>query len=388
MTESPQPWNEVRYWLHDLAGEISAADKDGTVPELALDRVWMTGEGRAKLLDFTAPGLAPSNHVTIQPCNSFLSAVAATALAGSLTASAKAAGAVAMPLHARAFLKSLPQVVSADAVIAALKPLLRRVAAVSRLRRAALVGGCIVFPAMACGGGFFALTFLQELTRKNPGLMELNTLLQIRASAKFWGGKKAQLPTDHQIAIYIAHHYRGLITNQASWSSPLAVVMIKGGARKFAEQSVAEYPALTQAEIAEADAEVDKHLPKHQPFADKPPPWIPAVGFAVSLLFYVCLPALVAALLFRGGLVLLIAGVTFARKDGQPASRLRLLWRAMVTWSPLFLAFFLSILAIIKHLNWGPWLALGLPGLLAVLSVALPGRGLQDRLAGTWPVPR
>ena len=32
---SPQPWREVRYWLHDLATEISAAEKDGTLPELA-----------------------------------------------------------------------------------------------------------------------------------------------------------------------------------------------------------------------------------------------------------------------------------------------------------------------------------------------------------------
>jgi hypothetical protein len=30
----------------------------------------------------------------------------------------------------------------------------------------------------------------------------------------------------------------------------------------------------------------------------------------------------------------------------------------------------------------GLWLA------LAILSLALPKRGLQDRLAGTWPVPR
>ena len=57
LIEHPQPWSEVRYWLHDLATEISAAEKDGTLPELALDRVWITGEGRAKLLDFPAPGL-------------------------------------------------------------------------------------------------------------------------------------------------------------------------------------------------------------------------------------------------------------------------------------------------------------------------------------------
>ena len=91
-----------------------------------------------------------------------------------------------------------------------------------------------------------------------------------------------------------------------------------------------------------------------------------------ALLVYVCLPALVAALLFRGGLVLLIAGVTYVRKDGQRASRLRLLWRAMVAWSPLVPVFALSILAIAKHLTWQPWLGLALLGLLAAVSVALP----------------
>jgi hypothetical protein len=54
----PQPWSQVRFWIHDLANEIAAAEKDGTLPsELSLDRVWITGEGRAKLLDFTAPRL-------------------------------------------------------------------------------------------------------------------------------------------------------------------------------------------------------------------------------------------------------------------------------------------------------------------------------------------
>ena len=109
---------------------------------------------------------------------------------------------------------------------------------------------------------------------------------------------------------------------------------------------------------------------------------------AVSLLVYVGLPALVAALLFRGGVVLLIAGVTYVRKDGARASRLRLLWRAIVAWSPVVPVFSVAILALAKHLTWQPWLALALLGLLAAVSVALPGRGLQDRLAGTWPVPR
>jgi eukaryotic-like serine/threonine-protein kinase len=387
---SPQPWSEARYWLHDLAMEISAAEKDGTGPELTFDRIWITGEGRAKLLDFPAPGLAPRHQPNIQPSNAFLSAVAGAALSGRPDSSAPAAGDVAapLPLHARAFLKSLPQMAGADAVAATVKPLLNRVPAVSRWRRAALVGGCMVFPVLACGGGIFAMTFLQDLTRKNPGLMDLNTLLHMRTSAPFWGGKKSQMPTDRQIEIYIAHHHRGLITNAATWSSPFVLAMIKGKDRTFAERSVADYPAPTQTEIAEADAMVGKHLPKEQLFAGKPPPALAVTTLAMSLVFYVGLPALVAALLFRGGVVLLIAGVTYVRKDGVRASRLRLLWRAMVVWSPSLLVFTVSMLAIVRHWTWQPWLALALLGLLAAASLALPERGLPDRLAGTWPVPR
>jgi eukaryotic-like serine/threonine-protein kinase len=398
---SPQPWREVRYWLHDLAMEISAAEKDGTLPELALDRIWITAEGRAKLLDFPAPGSAGKSEIRnpksesnpysrTQTAQGFLAEVATAALAGTGAASGTAAGDVAapLPLHARAFLRSLSQMAGADTVIAALKPLLNRVAAVSRLRRAALVGGCVVFPLLACACGMFGLTFLQEITRRNPGLMDLSSALQMRTSARFWGGKKAQLPTDSQYAIYIAHHYAGLITNAATWSSPYVLTMVKGDARKFAEQSVAEHPAPTAAEIAEADAAVDKFIPKQQFFAEKVSASLPVMVLAASLLFYVGLPALVAALLFRGGVVLLIAGVTYVRKDGLRASRLRLLWRSLVAWSPAVPMFGLAIAGLTKHWVWQPWLALALLGLLAAVSVGLRERGLQDRLAGTWPVPR
>ena len=64
----------------------------------------------------------------------------------------------------------------------------------------------------------------------------------------------------------------------------------------------------------------------------------------VMLAIYVCMPALIAALLFRGGLVLRMAGMTFVRRDGKRASRLRVFWRALVAWSPLWLALFGFIL--------------------------------------------
>ena len=110
---------------------------------------------------------------------------------------------------------------------------------------------------------------------------------------------------------------------------------------------------------------------------------------AISLALYVGIPALISALLFGGGLVLLIAGVTFVRRDGERASRLRMFWRGLVAWSPLLLGLVLA--GLLKA-----WFTLFAAALvssllvcgLAILSVPLPRRGLPDRLAGTWPVPR
>jgi hypothetical protein len=232
------------------------------------------------------------------------------------------------------------------------------------------------------------LVFFQDLTQRNPGVWQLSTLLQTRSSARFWAGKSAALPADREYEIYIAHHYGGLITNQTTWSSWMVMSMIKGEARKFAEQSVADYPAPAEEEIAKADAAVGKYVPAELPFSGKTPRALPVIVLAASLLVYVGLPAVIAALLFRGGAVLLIAGVTYVKRDGALASRLRLLWRAMVVWSPVFVAFCVAILAASMRSSWQPWLAVVLFGLLAAVSVALPTRGLQDRLAGTWPVSR
>jgi hypothetical protein len=110
---------------------------------------------------------------------------------------------------------------------------------------------------------------------------------------------------------------------------------------------------------------------------------------ASCLAIYVGFPAIVAAVLFRGGLVLLISSVSFVRRDGQRASRLRLFWRALVAWSSLMLGVLAFVLLKpyvgVLSAAVAAWLLLAA---LALVSVLLPGRGLPDRLAGTWPVPR
>jgi uncharacterized RDD family membrane protein YckC len=444
LARTPQSWSHVRYWVHDLASELSVAEMDGTLPStLSLDRVWITGEGRTKLLDFPAPGITseersnvpaiPSDNASGGPPTlpaagrtlSFLSKVAAAALAGDSFGGARPsrpqqprfdrppqessepgvhayalrpgrprsrpAGelVVRLPLHARDFLKSLPQFPNASSVVTALAPLLHRVAAVSQWRRAAVVAGCIVFPVIAAFGFMFGMSMLQKWNRQNPGLMELNTLLQQRSAMQRFGRQERQ-PSPQQYAVFIASRYRSIITNQAAWSGPLALTLIKGDARKFAEQSVAGHPAPTEQEVADAEAALKPYTSRNASTDFASQPLFPVLIAAAGLAIYVALPAVLAALLFRGGLVLLIANVTFVRRDGARASRLRVFWRAIVAWTPIILAAGLSVPGLLR-LTGAPWY-LPLAGTivcgLVILSVALPRRGLPDRLAGTWPVPR
>ena len=402
----PQPWMRVRFWLFDLARELSAAAKDGTVPAaLGLDRVWVTEDGQAKLLDFAAPGLSgederrkPKAEGEVEEGGrtppEFLGRVAAVALAGRLEATPPASKvAVPLAISARRFLESLPRCPDAETIAGTLQPLLQRVAEVTRWRRAAVVGGCVLLPLFMAPAFLAGSKLLQGLERSSPGLMELNTLLHMRQSASFLGRTTINRPTDQEFAIYIAQHYRAMITNPASWSNPLVVSVINGQARHFAEQSVAAHPAPTEAEIKQADAAVGMLVPKGGTFTGMLPPWFPAIAVLGTLVIYVCLPAQVAALLFRGGLVLLRARVTFVRRDGARASRLRVFWRALMAWSSLAVGgvVFGALLGVFGGRARALPAAL-IAGLvvcgLAILSVALPRRGLQDRLAGTWPVPR
>ena len=395
LARTRQPWSQVRYWLYDLAREIAAAAKDGTLPPvLALDRVWITGDGRAKLLDFPVPGLASTtlcNAVPAQACNRFLAEVATAALTGRADADPAARNPVPvpLPLHAREFLDRLPQLPGPDVMANALQPLLSRLAAVTRWRRAGIVAGCLSFPILASLMGLLSLTIMEHWSRTNPGLAELQELLQTRMTFNSRWAKNHPHPTDHQFAIYIAGHYRNVITNDAAWTSGLALAYIKGEPRRFAEQSVADNPAPTETELKDADAALEKFRPKTSPFEPMKQRWFPFAIVVGALVIYVGLPALVAALIFRGGLVLLAARVAFVRRDGLRASRLRVFWRALVAWCPIAFGLVLVIalkglMSLLAALSLGALLVCG----LTLLSVALPDRGLPDRLAGTWPVPR
>lgn len=209
-----QPWGQVRFWLLDLAEEMAAALKDRSLPEaLALDRVWITAEGRAKLLDFPAPGLdrRPENagdgsrplpgagaaegasaeamgareatppQTDLHTAQEFLRQVAVAALEGRIIAAGAAhPGAIPLPLplHAREVLAELETGLAPNLVADRLKPLLDRVASVSRRRRAGLVAGCSAVALIGTSAAIAVFATFEQSSRKHPELIALQAGLQ------------------------------------------------------------------------------------------------------------------------------------------------------------------------------------------------------------------
>jgi cytochrome bd-type quinol oxidase subunit 2 len=135
---------------------------------------------------------------------------------------------------------------------------------------------------------------------------------------------------------------------------------------------------------------------------------------AGGVLILVMLPALISALVMRGGLVLHGLGIAVVRADGREISRFRSFARAIIAWSPILLLLGVEVMFfatlgrvseqgfdranrstavafwLLTHLSIerASLLAVSLMAVGGLIATAFPERGLQDRIARTWLVPR
>jgi len=292
-------------------------------------------------------------------------------------------------VRARHFLDELQSFASPEGIIVTLSPLLESAADVSRWRRAGVVAGCVAVPVLTGVAMIFGLRMVENTLRNEPGVFQLNQLLAERSAIRGASAKSKPSPDDRAFAIYIASHFRQTITNAATWSNGFVLAMINGENRQFVERSIAENPNPTQQEIQDAETTLKHYLSKAEDIGVLREPWLPLVMGGASLVIYVAVPALIAAFLFRGGLVLRGFGLAIVRSNNAPASRLRVFWRSLVAWLPVLLMplfYFGTQHSLGKF--WSAFWAAALVSGLAIASVILPRRGLQDHLAGTCLVPR
>jgi hypothetical protein len=176
-----------------------------------------------------------------------------------------------------------------------------------------------------------------------------------------------------------------MITDPRTWTNPFSAEIL-GRVRPLAERVVASHPNVSANDMATATAALGPFLraqDRRRIDSEATSSSFRFTVFAVNLTF-IAVFGIGWACVLRGGLLLRACDIAVVTSDGQPASRLRALWRGLVAWALVPAAIWLGL---------GVGVAVGAGvGVLflagAAWAIAHPSRGVQDRIAGTWLVPQ
>ena len=395
----PQTWDAVRFWLLDLAEELAASLAEGTLPAvLDLDRVWITADGRAKLLDFRAPRLfAPQGSGTLyDPRESvnnspdiFLKRVAIAALEGTIVSAEEARSrdmAIPMPVSARALLNGLGQSVDASIPVDQLKTFAHQPASVSEAKRTGVLAACWLLPlglTLVLGSYYFSE---RDFLRGHPEIGELVGYLD------FYQSLDAADPRREAVEIVVADRFRDIIVDHELWNSPGTDWFIEADGRRQIEMFVDSHTNASAEQIAAATASLAPHHAEirawgwmpDEPFFRASPGEFIVGGTCGLLLIFVVVPSFLSAIILGDSLLLRSLDIAIVCSDGSRASRLRVLWRITTLWIMVFLALGLMlILASLGKVSVAWLLAVGW-----IVQMFIAERGAQDWAAGTHLIPR
>jgi hypothetical protein len=439
----PLSWAETRPLLEQFAGELAAGSADGTLPHsLAVDQVWVQLSGQPLLLDFSldvsAPGrgLRADEGPTPERMLRLLGELAALALEGHPRPAPGLRDPVRAPVpgHAARILRQLLQgppdpyrslqQLQADLAAAGKQP-----AEVSGPHRAAHLAllAAFLFPGMmfltAGGVGTFMRTQeeLPELRRVADASDELEKVREV-AVCEFAVGALTPGPASRlrACAVYdfdlrlregvgrLREADDSVYEAQLQTLNPLLWMVNR---QLLVPKWEAENLPILQAQRQE-------RLRTGGPLSIRPYAWFgllqmrkpvqawdPDLGpFATVLVLIWPVLWVLWAFLWPGGLSFRLIGLSLVRADGRPAARWQCAWRALLVWAPVTALLVASIWLEQRYwVTWAPanpsswllrlgwltgWSAWAL--LLVYVGLALwhPSRGLHDRLAGTYLVPR
>ena len=402
----PQSWSRVRHWLADLAQEVAAALKDGSLPALQADRVWVSSDDRARLLDWSPPGArsrAQRESHDFPDAQRFLYGIAAGALRG-IDPGLAASQPLSMPLPrpARALLLGLrdASLGSGDAVAASASAVLRNPTTFPRSRRLLQLLVCSMVPLLMVVAVFSALRWQLRARFADPAAYALDACLKRLVALDKQGPSNLNAKERQQrddIEIYIAEHLREGAEDSASYAAAFPGAASFRYQYKMAARALENHPVRSPEQVKKADETVARLLAEtttavtqlNQPGVL----WGVLAMISAGSSAFVAVLAFIGALAVRGGFTLRAFGAALVRADGRDASRLRAFVRALAAWSPVLLFPVLIKFgpALDKITSGFAFFYTLVPVMLlagAVWAWRHPSRGIQDRIAGTWIVPR
>ncbi len=403
LLDQPQPWERVRFWLLDLAEELRANRSAKSEPlHTGLDHVWITTDGRAKLLDFPAPNVVARQPPFVVPdeiaARQFLNQLAMSALEGhpvNFDEAHRRNVRAALPLYARKFMaEEMRFAQELGEILRLLRPLLEKPAAITRWRRFSLLLGCVLPPTMLATMIMGIMVLLSNQAQIAEEAATLDYCLQrYETTASDLTARDER----RMLEFYIARRYRSLIKDPIKWPSTKVSQTIQPARRALAERLVTAHSQVADKEFADATKVL-------KPFLDQAPgskssiklsnPIFFGGSIALAMLLFVLfvvLPSLLAAPLFAGGPLCHLLRIAVVTPDGADASRRRIFVRTLLAWSPILLMVVLIPVWVVFQSN-GWVLVDSILGFLflsgAIAALWRPDRSLQDRIARTILVPR
>ncbi|HSQ54328.1 MAG TPA: hypothetical protein VLM40_01175, partial [Gemmata sp.] len=393
----PLPWADARHLLDQLVEEFRAAEMDGAaVSRVSLDQVWVEANGRVQLLD------GPLSGRTKQPSVSplvLLRQVASLALEGSVRSNA---GSIAAPIpaHAVAILDRL----FTDGGYARLADFQKDLTETHTHRpevnsavRAAHLGiqAALLAPLLAIL--FVPVLVLAPVLT----LMANSRANDAQAALDAFRDNPAQFAEYPELAAPLAHPklaarleaYRDRMRADADYRRPLLLAPQRLLLEQFEEDAFRHSGSVTADPRHVREAIQWAGAQDGTPRAKSAGPWtsMEFVFFAALLLIPAGMVILAAVL--RGGISMMLAGISLVRGDGRKATRRQCALRAAVVWLPIALLLFGAAWIQAMHperiyLAAALWLiAVGLLPVYVVIAIRYPDRPPQDRIAGTYLMP-
>jgi hypothetical protein len=399
--EASLDWPAARVVLADLIHEFADALKEGSLPPLGLDRLWMRADGRTVLLDFEAPLVVASPSSAKATPMELLGAVA-----GRVTMPEAVArdSAPRLPLSACRLLRRWPR--EAPRSLEEAQAQLREAGAsperVSRWRRAipiAMAAGPALFM------GLFALVAVPNadvliLTPEDREVIGLLTVLETGVSPGSPPGNPVSSP-EYRAALetYLAGQHGALLRNTSLWSSSMqGEDADQPELRRRASDIAARYPSVTAEELARSRETIQPTLDRVRPpqSLGVASPGVIVLGLMAAMATLpVLFCSIVSAIAVPGGVATRLIGLAVVTRAGNEIGRLRSLARTLIAWAPILV--WLLLLPNPVVMGFGPAspvpvlaISLAFGAMIAgvVWTIAATDRGLHDRIIGTWVVPR
>lgn len=384
----PTSWTAVRFWLLDLAVEISAGMKDGSLPPLVVENVFITAQGRAMLLDssLVASPNGGTTNPTLPDVQKFLNDVVTAALGGEPHG---------LPLDVPPFLKNLRErsLHAMEFVVANLQSFTEKIPTVTHRRR---MGSMFLAP--ACFAAIAIMTTVATVMKKDrpagqteadgPDIERMSMTFTVYAKfgTNNWDGMRDAAGT------VIAGRFAKEVGDPKFWemNSTFNVISLslKTDVRAAAEDAVKRYANPTPEALAAAEAKMEESWKIQQEFQKASQPYVGLFIMLGGLMLIGAVNLLCSIIGFTPGLRLF--GMAVVNRKGEKAGRGRLILRSLVAWAPFILMPFILPLAQKFGIQFAQLaMILALPWIFGIyLAIYFPSRGPHDRAAGTWLVPR